>query len=208
MLALAITTTACGDRPGRPAPPPRTAADSQAAHVAEVVAAGGVVDSIIPIPEALARFRTGLAERPDSLRHGAPSRDALVARWAAAVATNDTATLNALMVDRAEFAWLYYPDARMSRPPYEAPPGLLWGQLLASSEDGATQLLRRYGRARFAVVALRCPEAPVTEGRNRLHERCEVRVRTATGTLPATRLFGTILERDGRFKFLGYANAL
>jgi hypothetical protein len=45
----------------------------------------------------------------------------------------------------------------------------------------------------------------VAEGENRLHERCEVRV-NAAGT--PTRLFGTILERDGRFKFLGYANPL
>lgn len=199
-----------GCRPGKDAPPapPRTAADSQAAHVAEVIAAGGVVDSILPLPEALARFRAGLAANPDTLRHAAPSRDALVARWAAAVAASDTATLNALLLDRAEFAWLYYPGSRMSLPPYEAPPGLLWGQLLATSESGIAQLLRAHGGAPVRVLALRCPAPPVSEGRNRLHERCEVRVRTASRELPFTRLFGTILERDGRFKFLGYANAL
>lgn len=205
---VALVLAAC--RAGGDAPPatPRTAADSQAAHVAEVAAAGGVVDSILPIPEALARFRATIPERPDTLRHAAPSRDALVASWAAAIAASDTAALTALLVDRAEFAWLYYPTSRMSQPPYEAPPGLLWGQLLASSNEGAGQLLRRHGGARFQVLGLQCPAAPVVEGDNRLHERCTVRVRTPQGALPATRLFGTILERGGRFKFLGYANAL
>lgn len=206
LIALIPLGASCG-RPDAAARVPRTAADSQAAHVAEVVAAGGVVDSILPISEAITRFRAALP-RTDTLRHAAPSRDALVARWAAAVAGSDTATLNALVLDRAEFAWLYYPTSRMSLPPYEAPPALLWGQLLASSEEGITQLLRRHGGQRFQVDAVRCPEPPVAEGDNRLHERCEVRMRTPGDALPPARLFGTIVERDGRFKFLGYANAL
>lgn len=199
---------ACQGPPDGMRTPPRTAADSQAAHVAEVVAAGGVVDSILPVAEALARFRAEAGPRTDTLRGAAPSRDALVARWSAAVAASDTAALNALLLDRAEFAWLYYPGSRMSLPPYEAPPGLLWGQLLASSEEGATQLLRRFGGRPFRAAALRCPAPPVAEGDNRLHERCEVRVTAAGAPAGFVRLFGTILERDGRFKFLGYANPL
>ena len=195
---------ACQGPPDGVRTPLRTAADSQAAHVAAVAAAGGVVDSILPTGEALARFRDGL-DPVDTLRHAAASREALVDRWAQAVAASDTATLNALLVDRAEFAWLYYPDSRMSLPPYEAPPGLLWGQLLASSNEGAAQVMRRHGGRPFRVAALRCPAPPVDEGKNRLHERCEVRLNAAGAP---TRLFGTILERDGRFKFLGYANPL
>ena len=195
---------ACQGPPDGVRTPPRTAADSQAAHVAAVAAAGGTVDSILPVAEALARFRDGL-DRVDTLRHAATSREALVDRWAQAVAASDTAALNALLLDRAEFAWLYYPGSRMSLPPYEAPPGLLWGQLLASSNEGAAQVLRRLGGGPFRVTELRCPAPPVTEGRNRLHERCDVRVGAERGV---TRLFGTILERDGRFKFLGYANPL
>ena len=195
---------ACQGPPDGVRTPPRTAADSQAAHVAEVAAAGGTVDSILPVAEALARFRDGL-DRVDTLRHAAASREALVDRWAQAVAANDTATLTALLLDRAEFAWLYYPGSRMSLPPYEAPPGLLWGQLLTSSNEGAARVMRRVGGRPFRVTELRCPAPPVIEGRNRLHERCDVRVGAERGF---SRLFGTILERDGRFKFLGYANPL
>ena len=128
-----------------------SSADSQAAHIRDVVAAGGVVDSILPIDEQLRRFRADLREQPDTLRHASASIDALVRRWGNAVATRDTADLNAMTLDRAEFAWLYYPGSKLSKPPYEAPPQLLWGQIMSNSNSGAQQLLARFGGARFAI---------------------------------------------------------
>jgi len=198
VLALAV---ACGDGA------PRTAADSQAAHVRDVAAAGGIVDSILPIEEHLRRFRATLTRQPDTLASASPSLDALVARWATAVAANDSAAFDAMVIDAAEFAWLFYPDSRMSKPPYEAPPGLLWGQLLASSNDGVRAVLKRYGGQPLRVDTVTCPDALV-EGANRLHERCVVTVRSGTAAKEERRLFGTILERDGRFKFVGLASEL
>ena len=199
-LLLAVTT-ACADKS---APSP---ADEQAKHVAEVVAAGGVVDSILPIAEQLLRFREALPPI-DTLLHASQSRDALVARWAAAIAKNDTTDLNAMVMDRNEFAWLFYPDSPMSKPPYEAPPQLLWGQLLASSNKGATQLVNRFGGSRVTATRLRCPTPPDTQGVNVLLSKCEVRL-SAPGkpTLEGV-LFGTILERAGRFKFVGLSSSL
>jgi hypothetical protein len=199
-LLLAVTT-ACADKP---APSP---ADEQAKHIAEVVAAGGVVDSILPVAEQLRRFRDALPPT-DTLRHASPSRDALVARWAAAIAKNDTSDLNAMIMDRDEFAWLYYTDSPLSKPPYEAPPELLWGQLLASSNKGATQLVNRFGGSRVTASRLRCPTPPDTQGTNVLHTKCEVR-QTAPGKTPVDGiLFGTILERAGRFRFVGLSTDL
>ena len=192
---------ACADKP-TPSP-----ADEQARHVAEVVAAGGVVDSILPIAEHVRRFRVGLPIT-DTLQHASASRDALVSRWAAAIAVNDTVDLNAMIMNRAEFAWLYYADSPMSKPPYEAPPELLWGQLLASSNKGATQLVNRFGGSRVTASRLRCPTPPDTQGSNVLYNKCEVRL-TAPGK-PTVEgiLFGTILERGGRFKFVGLSTDL
>lgn len=186
---------------------PMTAADSQAAHVAEVAAAGGVVDSIIPVAEALSRFRATVAEHPDTLRGASRSLDSLAHRWAAAVAQRDSAALNAMVLDRAEFAWLYYADSPMSKPPYEMPPGLLWSQILANSDEGAKRLLSRFGGHRVVVRELSCPPAK-REGENVIHERCTVRASVDGGTLGPARLFGTVIERAGRFKFLGYSNSL
>lgn len=186
---------------------PRTAADSQAAHVAEVAAAGGVVDSILPMDEQLRRFREGMTP-PDSFRHAATSRDALVSRWLRAIAESDTATLNALLLDRAEFAYLYFPSSPMVAPPYEAPPQLLWGQILASSNSGLPKVLRRFSGKALSAPSLNCPDSGVVEGVNRTWSRCELSFRVGGTETARGRFFGTIVEREGRFKFLGYANEL
>lgn len=199
VLALAV---ACGD--GQP----RTAADSQAAHVRDVAAAGGVVDSILPIEEHLRRFRATLSRQPDTLQHASSSIDALVERWRAAVSSSDTAAFDAMVIDAAEFAWLYYPDSKMSKPPYEAPPGLLWGQVLAGSNDGVRASLKAYGGKPLQVTKTTCADSVVVEGMNRLHEQCLVTLRSGDGPSVQIRVFGSILEREGRFKFVGLANAL
>lgn len=131
----------------------------------------------------------------------------MVERLARAVATNDTADLSAMVLDRAEFAWLFYESSAMSRPPYEAPPSLLWGQIRTSSDEGIRKLLGRLGGRSISVSALQCGDAE-QEGANRLFARCTVRF-AANGVMPLEgNLFGTIIERDGRFKFVGLGNRI
>lgn len=201
LLLPLLALVACSE------PSPRTAADSQAAHIADVVKSGGVVDSILPIAEQLQRFTAGMVA-PDTLRFAAPSREALVNRWLTAVAGSDTAALNALLLDRAEFAFLYYPTAAVSKPPYEAPPQLLWSQILAASNDGVPKVLARMAGQSVALQQISCPDSVQTEGRNVLHSNCQLTVRIGQGAPVTARFFGTVFERDGRFKFLGYANGL
>ena len=182
--------------------------DAQAEHVAQVAAAGGTVDSLIPAAERLRRFRETVAEHPDTLRHASRTMDALVQRWALAVAARDTVALNAIVLDRAEFAWLYYPTAKLALPPYEMPPALLWEQVLANSDAGARKVVGRFGGHPLAVRALRCDATPVREGANLVRQDCVVRLRSGSDTIPEGRYFGSIIERDGRFKFMGFSNTL
>jgi hypothetical protein len=181
--------------------------DTQAQHIAEVVAAGGVVDSILPIAEHLRRFRLSLPQ-VDTLTHASPTRDALVERWARAIGANDTTALNAMIMTRAEFAWLYYPESPMSKPPYEAPPELLWGQLLASSNKGATQLVRRFGGSVVTASKLTCAAPPDTHGAIILHNRCTVRLSAPGKETVEGVLFGTLVQHAGRFKFVGLSSTL
>jgi hypothetical protein len=181
-------------------------AELQAQHVQEVVAAGGVVDSILPIEEMLRRFRATIPSI-DTLEQASPSLDRLVQRLAEAVGTRDSSALRAMTLTRREFAWLYYPESPLSRPPYDAPPSLLWGQILASSDEGARALVNRLGGAPIRVAELTCPP-PEIEGRNRLHKRCTVRFSAPNRTQLSGNLFGTVLERDGRFKLISFANRI
>lgn len=201
-FALAVGLAACTREPS----PAEREAAKQAEHVREVVAAGGVVDSILPVGEALQRFRAAIP-RVDTLSGASRSKEALVERLAKDLAARDSADLSAMIMTQAEFAWLFYEESPLSKPPYEAPPGLLYGQLLTASDKGARDLLARLGGSAVRVSGLDCP-APEIEGRNRLYKRCTVTF-AAPGKKPLSgNLFGTILERDGRFKLLSYANRI
>ena len=198
LIVASLSLVACKDK----AP-----ADDQPQHIADVVAKGGVVDSMLPIAEQLERFRATISERPDTLRHASKSIASLVTRWTLAVASSDTVALNAMLLDRAEFAWLYYPGSKMSLPPYEAAPQLLWGQMLSTSEAGVQSVLKVLASSSYKVAGVNCPNPPVVEGANRLHEGCNIKVERA-GASSEGAYFGTIIERDGRFKFVSYASRL
>lgn len=196
LIAMSTAFLGCKDK---------TLANNQAQPVSDAVAKTAVVDSAVPIAEQLDRFQKTIPEKTDTLRHASKSITSLVTRWTLAVASSDTAALNAMILDRAEFAYLYYPGSKMSLPPYEAPPQVLWGQMLASSEDGAQNILKLFSAGSFKVGGVNCPTPPVVEGANKLHEGCTLKVERA-GASSEGSYFGTIIERDGRFKFVSYAS--
>jgi hypothetical protein len=168
-------------------------------------APAAVVDTVHPPEVSLQRFRDGLVEPANPLGDGEASLEGLVAAWAAAVAIHDTATLRRLVIDRAEFAWLYYPASAFSHRPLYQPPELLWFRLQANSEKGIVRVLRRLGGSDLSFRGVECPGPPRTEGPNRIWEYCQVR-REEEGATRSDILFGGILERGGHFKFISYAN--
>jgi hypothetical protein len=201
VLAAALLSAACADAPAPAAarPPVQEAAPATPPTAAQ----SGPVDSIIPNPEAQRRFREGLPE-VTALSGGSDSREALVRRFAEAVERQDTAALRAMVMSRAEFAYLYYPHTRYTRRPYELPPELLWFQVQQNSEKGIVRVLRRLGGSPLQVRSVECEEEPEKVGPARLWNRCLVQ--RAAGEAGAQRLFGSIIELDGQHKFVSYAN--
>ncbi len=168
----------------------------------------GVVDSALPIDTLLHRFRATVADTPSALVGGAPSRDALVRDLLAALERGDSARVAALALTKAEFAWLYYPHTRFTRPPYELGPDLLWLQLSANHAKGLVRLQRRLGNQRLRLEALLCPDSARAEGPNLVTEGCRVRLAVGDSAPRELRLFGSLLSRDGRHKFVTYSNDL
>jgi len=162
------------------------------------------VDSILPPEEEERRFREGLAE-PGGLERGAASRQALVRGFVRAVERADTAAVRRMIVSRAEFAYLYYPSTEFTHPPRRMSPALLWFLTMQESEKGIGRLFARRAGKPLGYISSRCAPEPRVEGANRLWDRCTVTVRTDGGT-KEERLFSTIIERDGRFKFVSYQN--
>ena len=168
---------------------------------------GYVVDSILPEEEQLRRFREAVGGSPvTGLAHASPSRDALVRRFVRAVGAADSSELTAMALDAREFADLVYPESPSTSPPYRQDPSLVWRTVQNPSASGLRRLLRRAGGKPVTLVSYRCEATPHRQGRNVLWSGCRVRLADAGGDTATHRLFGTIIEREGRFKFIGYSN--
>jgi hypothetical protein len=163
------------------------------------------VDSIRPADEALARFRDGLPIA-EALAGGAPSRDSLVARFTDAVARQDTAALRAMVIDRAEYGWIYFPSLRRMNPGLNMQPEVMWMLQEQESEKGIVRVLRRLGggQARFGVHT--CEAAPQVEEANRYFHQCTVETVAPDGEMAPLKLFGSVVERGGEWKIVSYAN--
>ena len=164
-----------------------------------------LVDSVFPVEEEIRRFKLtrGLGASY-TLRDGASTREELVAAFIDALARADTARLSRMALDAGEFIDLYYPTSIFARPPYKQSPELRWFLLHQNSAKGLARLLQRYGGADSGYRGFQCSVSE-PEGDNLIWDRCTV---TWTPHREPVRLFSTIIERDGHFKFVSFANDL
>lgn len=166
-----------------------------------------VVDSIFPVEEEIRRFKAAMPAGPErtQLMQAAKARDELVQAFVRALEQHDTAVIRGLVLDQAEFIDLYYPASTYSKPPYKQSPALLWFLMRQESEKGISRLVQRYGGRPTGFSRYHCNPEPKVEGDVKLWEGCQVTWRLQPSPL---RAFGAIIERNGRFKFLSYANDL
>lgn len=179
-----------------------------ARSVPEDRTAGTVVDSALPIAELLTRFQATLPDSPRTLAGGAEDAERLTRVLFTALATHDTTALRTLIVSRSEFGFLYYPHSQFTRAPYALAPDLVWLTMVSASEKGAGRLLARYGGRQLRFERLVCDDSARTEGPNRVQRGCRVRFAVPDSAPRELQLFGALLTRDGRTKFLSVANDL
>ena len=67
-------------------------------------------------------------------------------------------------------------------------------------------LVQRYAGRTIVLVAVKCEPKTTREGQNNLHTGCLLDLREGAGPMVTRRLFGSIVERDGQFKFVSYIN--
>jgi hypothetical protein len=188
---------ACNRSDSRPAAASSLAGQSRPTHV----------DSFVPREVALEQFREG-GTRVTELAHAEKTRDALIRAFVHALERRDTAGFRRLIVSRDEFAWLYYPTSAQGLPPYSLNPDLMWFMLVEQGNQGLRRALNRLGGKHLAYVGYHCEGTALSEGENTLWGPCLVRLEQAPGDTAEVRLFGPILQRGGRFKFLSYSNKL
>lgn len=168
-----------------------------------------IVDSIFPVEEEIRRFKAARTDAAASeLSHASLSRDELVRRLMAALESRDTAELSAMVLNAGEFIDLYYPTSIYARAPYRQSPELLWFLMQQNSQKGIGRALTRFGGVPARFEGYTCTADPVLWGDNRLWEQCTVRWAPTADAPSPVKLFGGIIERGGRFKFVTYANDL
>jgi hypothetical protein len=158
------------------------------------------------IEQLLADFRRTITVPAPSAMRGEPSKTALVRRFVRSLEHADTNAFREMAFDRAEFAYLYYPESPYTHRPFRQDPALLWFMIQQGSNKGLTRLMRRLGGRPLGFVSFQCPEPADVHGDTRLWPHCSIRRVLASGDTVEQRLFGSIVERDGRFKFMSYAN--
>jgi hypothetical protein len=168
-----------------------------------------VVDSIFPVEEEIRRFKDARnGATATELSNASPTRDALVARLIQAIEASDTAQLSAMVMNAAEFINLYYPTSIYARPPYRQSPELLWFLMQQNSQKGIGRVLTRYAGHALRYVSYACRVEPADWGETRIWEQCTVQWSPTPDAPSPFKLFSGIIERDGRFKFVSYANDL
>jgi hypothetical protein len=186
----AVAVASCGrSAESRPVVPPTQAVVADTASIATL----------------LTRFRLGLS--PVSELEGSRTRDALVRAWVEGMATGNADALDSLTLNRSEFAYLYYPDSPQSKPPYELEPDLMWMQIRSHSQRGLSRALANYGKGDLHFLRYQCVSAPEIAGPIALYNQCTV-THLDAGKEVTEPLFGSILRRGGRFKFVGLSNRL
>ncbi len=168
---------------------------------------GYVVDSIFPTEEEVRRFTASIGGTAvTSLQHASASREALVRRIVRDVAVNDTTDLAGAAVTPREFIDLVYPSSPYTHPPYRESPQVVWMQIANPSNSGFLRLTRRLGGQAFTYESYKCEPTPERQGPNTLWLNCRIRVVSPQHETITQTWFGTILERDGKFKVMSYRN--
>jgi hypothetical protein len=164
-----------------------------------------VVDSLLPIEEELRRFRERIPPL-DALQVGWESPEALVAVLIQRLESADTLGIAELALNRAEFAYLYYPHSVYTEPPYELSPALVWFQLQNRSSRGLARLLQRYAGETLFTVGHHCPDEGEAFGEGWLWHGCRVIAELPSGERVEEQIFGSIFRFGDLYKFVGFSN--
>lgn len=163
------------------------------------------VDSAMSRAEALGRFQAAIP-RVDTLASPFHSRDSLVAAFVAGVQQSDTAALRSMALSVNEFGWLYYPTTPQGLPPYSLNADLMWFLTYERSGIGLSRMLTLRGGQPLNYAGYECDEKASKEGPNTVWGPCRIKRRGSDGKITTERLFGLIIEREGRYKFVSFAN--
>ncbi len=137
------------------------------------------------------------------LEHAGPSAEAVASRVLEALEHRDRAGLEQLALNEAEFKAHVWPELPAARPERNLPFSYVWGDLHQKSQAMLASTLASQGGRHFTLVSMRF-EAVTDYRTYKVHRRATLEVRDSEGHPTTLRLYGSMLEQDGRWKVFSY----
>jgi hypothetical protein len=134
--------------------------------------------------------------------HGSPK--AVAEAVVAALDRRDTAPLEQLALTEQEFRRVVWPRQPAARPERNIPWDYAWRALAGKSTLQLRGRIQEWRPARLMVVDVAFDGETTDYRTYRVLRKSRVTLRDAAGRLTTARLFGSIIEQQGRFKVFSY----
>ena len=138
------------------------------------------------------------------LAHTHESPQAVARAVVQGLAAADLEDLRALAVTESEFREVVWPKLPASRPERNVPWDYAWRDLRGKSDAHLRALLGRWQDRGFEIVSVSFRGETTEYGTFRVHRETVVALRDREGQEESGRLFGSMIEMDGRFKVFSY----
>jgi hypothetical protein len=122
----------------------------------------------------------------------------------AALEKRDANALLALVLTREEFTEHVWPDLPAARPERNLSPGFVWGDLNQKSNAALRDTLAAHGGKKYELINIRYLGETTQYGSYRVHRESELTIRDAGGVERQIRVFGSTIEKGGRYKAFSY----
>jgi hypothetical protein len=136
--------------------------------------------------------------------HAERSADALARAVLLAIEQRDIDRLRQLALNEQEFREIVWPELPAARPERNVPFGYAWSDLRTKSETSLKNTLSTHGGRHLELVRVRFPGGTTQYDSYLVHRDTVVVARGTDGIEEDVRLFGSVLEQDGRFKVFSY----
>lgn len=156
------------------------------------------VDPFLPISSAAAK-----AKGPRRLANTHPDSESLARKFLAALAGKDIEAIKAMRLTEQEFCNYVWHDLPSSRLP-NVSCDWAWNQATIKSLSGLGEMLRDHQGRRYEFLSLRFAKGTEVYPSYKVHKETWLRVRDENGGEQELRLFGSILEMDGKFKLFSF----
>jgi hypothetical protein len=143
-------------------------------------------------------------QRAAAFEHTQTSPEAVAAAVLDALARHDVERLRALALTEREFRESVWPQLPAARPERNLPFSYVWGDLRQKSEQSLARTVAREGGRRYTLVSVRNDGKTTRYSGYTVRRDTVLSVRNDSTELLEIRVFGSLIEQNGRWKVFSY----